>query len=258
MILIRSLLYQVLFIPWTVILSIAYLPLLAAPRRLVQRAARFWINGAILLQKTVLGLRYEIHGRENLPDGPVLLAVKHQSAWETMIFHHLLDDPTFVLKRELLKLPFIGWYLTKTGQIAIDRDAGMKAMNKMLDGAKAAAAERRQIIVFPEGHRQPPGHAGTYHPGVALLYSRLHIPLVPVALNSGLFWPRNALMRRPGTITLAFLPQLPEGLASRAMLAEIESRIETATRSLEAEAVEGNPRLAKALAGPVDNRHTAS
>jgi 1-acyl-sn-glycerol-3-phosphate acyltransferase len=237
MIFLRSALYQALFLPWTLLLAIAFLPLLAfASRRQMQKAAAFWLEGALWLQEIVLGLSCEIRGRENLPPGAALYAVKHQSAWETMIFHRLLGDPAFVLKRELLSLPFIGWYMRKTGQVAIDRSAGVRALHRMVEGSRRAVAEGRSLVVFPEGHRQPPGQTGRYHSGIAMLYQGLAIPVVPIAVNSGLYWPRNAFLRRPGKIILQVLPPIPPGLEREPFMARLQDEIETATRALEAEA----------------------
>lgn len=240
---IRSAIYQLLFLSWTLLIALSFLPLLAAPRHLMQRGAVLWLAGNRLLQHWVLGLSFDIRGRENLPPGPVLIAAKHQSAWDTMIFHHLVEDPAFILKKELLSLPFIGWYLSKSGQVPIDRKAGMKALKLMVDGARRAIADGRQVIIFPEGHRHPPGVAGEYHSGVALLYASLGVPVVPVALNSGLFWGRNAFLRHSGRITLEILPAIPGGMERRVFMAELQNRIETATRALEAEAVSGHPHL---------------
>lgn len=241
---IRSLAYQLLFLPWTLGLSILYLPLLALPsRRLMQRCAKFWLDGCLFLQRHVLGLSFRVKGLENLPPGSAIVAAKHQSAWDTMVFHHLLDDPAFILKKELLSLPFIGWYLRKTGQVAIDRKAGLKALKLMVDGARQAAADGRQIVIFPEGHRQPPGEAGEYHSGVAMLYGALDVPLVPVAVNSGLFWGRNAFLRRSGVITMEILPPLPSGLDRKTVMRTLEQCIETATRALETDAIRHFPDL---------------
>ena len=249
MTLLRSLAYQLLFLPWTLGVCLIYLPLLLGPRKLMQAGARLWLSGALFLQHRVLGLTYQIKGIENLPAGACLIAAKHQSAWDTMIFHRILADPAYVLKKELLSLPFIGWYLQKTGQVAIDRKAGMKALKLMVDAAKVAADEGRQVIIFPEGHRQPPGVTGDYHSGVAALYSGLELPLVPVALNSGLFWGRNSFLRHAGCVTLEFLPAIAPGMNRKLLMPEIESRIETATRALEAEATLRFPQLPKV---PVD------
>jgi 1-acyl-sn-glycerol-3-phosphate acyltransferase len=250
----RSFLYQLVFLPWTLAISVLYLPLLAfSSRAFMNRSAALWLNGAVWFQKVILGLSIDIRGRENLPPGPVLIAAKHQSAWDTMVFHHLLPDPAYILKQELLSLPFIGWYLRKSGQVAIDRKAGIKALKLMVEGARKALGEKRQIIIFPEGHRQPPGATGDYHSGVAMLYAALDVPLVPVALNSGLFWRRNAFLRHSGVITLEFLPPLPRGLDRKAVMATLEERIEGATRKLEAEALARFPHLPKLVAGVVDN-----
>jgi len=245
MIWLRSGMYHALFIAWTLILAILYLPLLAAPAVAVQRAARLWVIGAHVLQRTILGLSWELRGQENLPMGAAIFAAKHQSAWETLVFHRLLPDPVFVLKRELLRLPFIGWYLRASGQIAIDRAAGLKALAAMAKAAKAALAQGRQVVVFPEGHRQPPGVTGTYLPGVAMLYGEGTAPVIPVALNSGLFWGRNAFIRRPGRITMEILTPMPPGLDRRAFMDQLRERIESATRALEAEARQRFPTLAE-------------
>jgi len=233
----RSALYQILFLPWTLILCLGYLPLLvAAPRRTVQRAAAFWLEGALWMQKYVLGLSFEVLGQENLPKGGAILAAKHQSAWETMVFHRLVGDPAFVLKRELLKLPLIGWYMRGTGQIAIDRAARGAALKQMLDKGKRAVEQGRSLVIFPEGTRQPTGHAGRYHSGVYKLYEALGVPVVPIALNSGLFWGRNAFLRHPGRITLQVLPPIPPGLGREAFMSRLQTEIETATRALELQA----------------------
>ncbi len=247
MTLLRSAAYHLFFALWTILCGILFLPLMIAPRIIVQRAAGLWVRGALCLQRAVLGLSYEIRGREHLPSGPAVIASKHQSAWETLVFHSLLPDTVFVLKKSLLWLPFIGWYLRKTGQVAIDRAAGMKAMGAMARASRAALARGSQIVIFPEGHRQPPGVTGTYLPGVAMLYGEAsgNVPIIPVALNSGLFWPRNAFRRRSGRIVMEIQPPMPPGLDRRAFMDELRHRIETATRALEAEAQTRYPDLAE-------------
>lgn len=258
MTLLRSALYQLCFVVWTVLLGVLGLPLLLAPRRAAVGLAVAWVKGALVLQRTVLGLGYQIRGRDNLPAGPALFASKHQSAWETLVFHALLDDPAIIIKKELLWLPIVGWYLAKTGQVAIDRGGAAAALRKMTGDCRAAIAAGRSIVIFPEGHRQPPGATGAYHPGAALLYGELGVPLVPIALNSGLYWRRNAFLRRSGTVIMEFLPPLPGGLPRRRVMAELEARVEPATRALEAEAVAAHPELAARLARPVDESATPS
>lgn len=240
MIFLRSLLYQILFLPWTLALCLLYLPLLVtAERRTIQHAARFWLEGALWLQKTVLGLSFEVRGAEYLVRSGAILAAKHQSAWETMVFHRLVGDPAFVLKKELLSLPLIGWYMRHTGQIAIDRSGGGSALKQMLEGGKRAVEQGRALIIFPEGHRQPPGQGGRYHPGVYKLYEALGVPVVPIALNSGLFWGRNAFLRRPGRIILQILPPIAPGLPREIFMRQLQDAIETTTKTLEAQAAGG-------------------
>jgi 1-acyl-sn-glycerol-3-phosphate acyltransferase len=236
----RSAFYQILFLPWALILCVGFLPLLAAaPRRTVQHAARFWLEGALWMQKHILGLSFEVIGAENLPSGGAILAAKHQSAWETMVFHRLVGDPAFVLKRELLNLPLIGWYMRGTGQIPIDRASRGSALKLMLDKGKRAVEQGRSLVIFPEGTRQPTGKTGRYHSGVFKLYDALDVPVVPIALNSGQFWSRNAFIRHPGTITLQVLAPIPPGLAREAFMARLQDDIETATRVLEHKAIGG-------------------
>lgn len=235
MILARSLVFFVLFQVWTLGLSLLYLPLLAMPRRVMLPFARFWLAGVQTLLKTVAGLSYEVRGRENLPSGAVLIASKHQSAFETFVFHLLLNDPAFVLKRELTWIPFFGWYLAKTGVIAIDRSAGTKALKAMVTGGEAARDQGRPIIVFPEGTRTAPGSRQPYHSGIAMLYGALGVPCVPVALNSGLFWRRRGFLKHPGRIVLEFLPPIQPGMNRKAFMAELETRIEAGSDRLIAE-----------------------
>lgn len=232
----RSLVFMVLFYAWGLALSLLYLPLLLAPRRRMVAAARFWLKGGLFLLRTVCGLGHEIRGRENLPRGPLVIAAKHQSMWDTMIFHSLLDDPAYILKQELQHIPLFGWYLRKHGMIGIDRSAGAKALKLMMNQAKKAAAQGRQIVIFPEGTRTAPGDHRPYHSGVAMLYGGLDLPVVPVALNSGLFWGRRQFTKKPGTIVLEILPPMPAGLDRRAFVEDLQSRIEAASLRLQQEA----------------------
>jgi len=187
----------------------------------------------IFLARWIMGIRYEVIGRENLPEGPVILAVKHQSAWDTFFFDSLMPDPVYVLKKELLDIPLVGWHMRKSEQIALDRSAGMKSMNLLIKSAKRTLDAGRQIVIFPEGTRTKPGTSGKYQPGLALLAASVDVPIIPVALNSGLCWGRNAFWKKPGLVTVEFLPAMPQGLDRRTFLNELQSRIEMATRKLE-------------------------
>ena len=195
-------------------------------------AAHLWLSGVMMLLRIVTGLSYQLRGADSLPEGPVIIASKHQSAFETFAFHLMLADPAFILKRELTWIPFFGWYLAKCGVIAIDRAAGAKALKSMVKGAEEAMAAKRPIVIFPEGTRAAPGSRHPYHSGVAMLYGSLGVPVVPVALNSGLFWGKRAFTKRPGVIAVEFLPTIPPGLNRKVFMAELEKSIETATDRL--------------------------
>lgn len=228
----RSVLFLVLALLWTVLTMLLYLPLLLLPRRAIQKAAAFWSQGVMVLARVCCGLRWRAVGREHLSEGAAVIACKHQSAWETLAFHVLLDDPVFVLKRELLWVPLIGWYLRKAGCIAIDRAAGFRAIKLMLPAVDRALARGSQVIVFPEGTRIPVGQRRPYHPGIAAIYARARAPVLPAALNSGLFWGRRRLLKRPGVITLQLLAPMRPGMERKAFMRELETRIEETTAYL--------------------------
>lgn len=231
MIAIRSLLFQILLYAWTASLCLTITPLMLAPRHVMQGCARTWVRVGFFLMRWVIGLDYEVRGAENLPKGGALVAAKHQSMWDTMVFHMLLPDPVYILKKELISIPFFGWYLKKSGCIAIDRSAGAKALKHMAEETRAALADGRQVVIFPEGTRTAPGSTAPYHSGVALLYG-LGAPVVPVALNSGRFWGRHTFLRKPGTVTLECLPPMPEGLNRRVFLKELQDSIEAVNARL--------------------------
>jgi 1-acyl-sn-glycerol-3-phosphate acyltransferase len=225
-----------LFLFWFAVLSLAMnigcLPLLLAPRRFVMRAGRLWARLVLFGLDRIAGLGLEIRGR--MPEGGgVLIAVKHLSMWETVAIQALYADPAIVIKRELLKIPFYGWYCRKMGMIAVDRGAGMQAIHTLIASAKNAAAECRPIVIFPEGTRREIGALPDYKPGVSALYAGLGLPCVPVALNSARYW--QGFLRRPGKIVLEFLEPIAPGLPRREFMALLESRIEEATNRLLAE-----------------------
>lgn len=239
---IRALLFNVAFYGVTTILGVLYLPLLLIPGKAGQRAmmaaGRAWSALILWLLKIIVGLDFEVRGREHLPDGPCLIAAKHQSAWDTLMLPVLLGDPVVILKRELFWIPFYGWYAKRAGMVAIDRKGGAKALRAMLRDAKARTVEEgRALVIFPQGTRTAPGVAAPYQPGVAALYGDLGLPCVPMALNSGLFWGRRAFTKRPGRIVVEFLPALPPSLAKRDLLARLEAAIEPATARLENQAI---------------------
>lgn len=232
MILLRSLLFNIAFYLFTALMAVVGLPMLLAPRHSAAVFGRAWAAGVLKLLGWCTGLTHEVLGAANLPSGPAIIAMKHQSAWDTLAVPIVFADPAIVLKRELMMIPFYGWYLWKAGMIAIDRGAGASALKRMVASSEQVAAEGRAIVIFPEGTRTAPGARQPYQPGVAALYRQLGLPLVPVAVNSGVFWGRRRFAKRPGRITLEILPRIEPGGDRRAVMAELEGRIETATARL--------------------------
>ena len=237
--LLRAVAFQLAFWIWSAVINIAWLPSLLMSPLATVRGQTIWAKGVMVLLRTLVGIRYELRGRDNIPAGPVLIAAKHQSAWDTMIFHIIAHDPAIVMKAELLNIPIYGWYCRHSRMIPIDRDTGSKAIRTMIDAAKAAAAEARPIIIFPQGTRVAPGAEAPYLPGIAALYRQLGIPVVPVALNSGVFWPRHSIRRRLGTIVLEYLPVIEPGLNRRDFMAQLEAAIEPASDRLAEAARQG-------------------
>ncbi len=232
----RALLFQIAFWVWSAAINLAWIPSLAMSPLATVRGQTYWAYGVMWLLRTICGIRYEIRGRENIPAGPILIAAKHQSAWDTIVWHIIAHDPAIVMKAELLKIPIYGWYCRHSRMIPIDRDTGSKAIRVMVDAAKAAAAAERPIVIFPQGTRVAPGVQAPYLPGVAALYRQLGIPVVPVALNSGVFWPRRSIRRKPGTIVLEYLPAIEPGLDRKAFMVRLEEVTERESARLAAEA----------------------
>ena len=228
----RSALFAIWFLVISIIMNLASLPFLLLPRRATVWAANKWARLILFGLKHISGLGLEVRGR--VPEGAVLIAAKHFSMWETIAVLAVLRDPAVVLKRELLWIPFYGWYCFKQGMIPIDRGSGATAIRRMSTAAKRALRARRPIIIFPEGTRKEPGAAPDYKPGVAALYSLLGVRCVPMAHNSALFWA-GAFLRKPGTIVIEFLEPIEPGKSRREFMSVLESRIETGSNRLLAE-----------------------
>lgn len=242
MLALRSLAFNLCFYGVTVTLAVGGLPALAS-RRAVLRLARTWARLTLWLLRVVAGTRVEFRGVEAIPPGPLLVAAKHQSALETLALCTIFPEFAYILKRELLFIPLIGWYLSRGGMVAIDRAKGGRAMSLMNAAAADAVRDGRQLIIFPEGTRRRPGDAPAYKQGLSHLYAALAVPCLPVALNTGVFWSRNSLVRRPGTAVIAFLPPIPPGLPRQDFQVLAQARIEAASNAL----VEG--RLSERTAG---------
>jgi 1-acyl-sn-glycerol-3-phosphate acyltransferase len=240
--LIRALAFNFVFFVGTIVFGIAGLPFLLAPRRTAMRFGRFWAQAVLWALKVIVRLDGDIRGRENIPAGACLIAMKHQSMYDTLMLPPLLGDPAVVIKRELQSVPFYGWYASRAGSIFIDRRGGAGALRRMIADAKRAIAAGRPVVIFPQGTRTAPGlsiEAAPYQPGIAALYRELGVPLVPAAVNSGLYWGRRAFKKRPGRIAVQFLEPIPPGLPRREVMAMLEARIETATAALEQEEAYG-------------------
>ena len=229
-----------LFVVWMyglmAVMGLLCAPSLLGPRSWALACFRVYLTLVFAGLRVLCGIRYEVRGIEHLPESGALIASKHQSMFETLALWKILGDPAIILKRELSLLPVFGWYAMKLRNIAVDRSAGSKALRGMLKQARERALEGRQIVIFPQGTRVTPGASESYKPGVAGLYAAMKTPCVPVALNSGLFWPGSGFVRKPGTIVVRFLPAIAPGLNKDAFMAQLETAIETASADLMEEA----------------------
>lgn len=228
----RSVLFNIWFWGSSLVLNVLFLPTLILPRRFVRFAEKTWAEATLWGLRAFVRIRHEVRGRENLPSTPCLIACKHHTMWETVALPLILHDPVVVVKKQLFSIPLYGWYMKRAGMIGIDRGAHAKALRQLIADAKAALADGRSIIIFPEGTRVAPGDTGEYKPGVAAMYGQLDVPCVPVALNSGVYWRKRGFLKRRGKIIIEFLPPIPPGLNRRQFMAELQTRIETATARL--------------------------
>lgn len=233
----RALWFNLTFYTANLVMSVGLMPCMLFNRKIIVKAVMIWLRTVAWIEKNLGGISYRVIGRDNIPKGACIIAAKHQSEWETFKIHLLVDDPAIVLKRELLNIPVIGWYMKRSGSIPIDRAGRTRALADMLRAARQAAAQGRPIVIFPEGTRAAPGESRPYKPGVAALYQDLNIPLVPMALNSGLLWPKNAFVKKPGTITVEFLPPIPPGLSREDMMESLRAALEPASQRLLEDAV---------------------
>jgi len=228
----RSLLFNVLFFVTTTLFVVIGSPFLFTPRSWAMAALKVHARFELFLLRVIVGTKIEVRGRENIPEGACLVASKHQSAWETFALIPIFRDPALLMKRELFWIPFHGWFSYKFQMIPVDRDKGPAALRRMLREARKRIDDGREIIIFPEGTRRPPGAPPDYKTGIVLLYDALGVPCLPVALNSGLFWPRRTVLRRPGTIVVEILPPIPPGLPKAEFLRRLETVIEGASNRL--------------------------
>ncbi len=233
MIWMRSLVFNVAFYVMLIVFLIVCAPVLLMPRIYAIRALQAWGLTANWLMRTVCHIKVEVRGRENIPEGPLLVAGKHQSLWETLMLPTLFNDPCMVEKKELFYIPIYGWpYTYKFRMIGVDRAAGSKALKELIARGREEIAAGRQIIILPEGTRKAVGAVPDYKPGAAALYTALNVPCIPFGLNAGLFWPRRTFLRFPGTIIIEFGKVIPPGLARKAFQQQMQTAIEGITEAL--------------------------
>jgi 1-acyl-sn-glycerol-3-phosphate acyltransferase len=234
---VRSLIFNVLFYLLLVFWILVGVPTFLLPRRALIGVAKLWGITSIWLMRVVCNTKVEFRGVEKIPrGGPLIVAPKHQSFWETFALLQFFEEPLYILKRELVWIPVFGWFLLKADMIAINRGAGGKTLVEMARRAREEVRRGRQLIIFPEGTRRPVGAEPRYKTGVGQIYVDCDVPCLPVAMNSGMFWPRRKFLRYPGTIVVEFLDLLPAGLERREFLDQVSVAIETATNRLIEEA----------------------
>ena len=227
---------SLIFILWLylsmVLFAVGLSPALLMPHRVAVGVIKLWSKFVLFGLRWIAGVKVEVRGLEHRPTGPALIAAKHQGMLDVIAPFAFLDDACFVMKKELMPLPFFGWFAWKTKMIAVDRSAHSKALKDMVRQTRARLADDRQILIFPEGTRTTPGEPADYKPGVAAIYRDVNAPCWPIATNSGVHWPAHGFKRYPGVVVFEFLPPIPAGLKRAEFMAELESRIETASTAL--------------------------
>ncbi len=261
LVLVRSLVFAAVFYVVTALFLVLGSWLLLAPRSWAMAGLKAHAITVTWLLKVIAGTRMDVRGREKLPKGACLVVAKHQSAWDTFALIPLFADPAIVLKDELKWIPLYGWFCVKFEHILVKRAKAAVALKAMIRSAKERVTAGRQVLIFPEGTRQAPGAEPDYKPGYVALYEELGVPCVPLALNSGLFWPRRRMERYPGTIVVEFLDPIPPGVPRKEMRVQLEARLEAACERLLAEAYAADPTLplgeeGRARIGATNNKRT--
>ncbi len=242
MIFVRSLLFNVAFYAVTVAMLLVTLPVyFILPRSFAFAVVNSWARVSTFLLAALAGTRHEVRGLDNVPAGGVIVACKHQSAFETFALIPLLANPAIVMKQQIGRIPVFGSYTARAGMIRIDRSGRTAALRTLVTRAGEAISAGRKVLIFPEGTRRPPGAPAAYQTGIAHIYRSLAVPVVPVAVNSGLYWPRRRFLHYPGTIIVEFLPPIRPGLQSHPFLDVLQNAIETASDRLLAEAARSRP-----------------
>lgn len=240
MIFLRSLLFNILFYGFTTLTCLFLMPVLLFSRSAVLAVTKFYLGTVALIEKYALGLTYEVRGKEFLPyHGTYIVAAKHQSAYETLKLHHLFGDPTIVLKEELMQIPIFGIFLRKLDVIAINRGNREESIHAIIEGAKRMSKSNRPIVIFPQGTRvdvKETPKEKPYKGGIVKMYSHTDLPIIPMALNSGLFWGRNSFIKKPGKVIFEFLAPIEAGLPDKKVMKALEDRLEEKSLALMREA----------------------
>ena len=225
----RSLLFYVLLGIWTISIGTLCIPLLIFPSKHLKKPTYFWIKGIFFLLKNICNITHEIQGKENIPSYPILVASKHQSAFETLALYYYLPQSIFIHKKQLFLIPIFGQYLKKTNMISIDRKGGATSIRLMLKKAKQKISLGFTIIIFPEGTRKKPGDKPHYKTGFIGIYKELKTEVLPIAVNSGKFWPKDTFIKSSGHIIIKILPLIKSNLEKREIMLQVEKKIEEAT-----------------------------
>ncbi len=230
----RSLLFVAQIYPMMALMALWFAP--QVPFRPVAAfdAVHCWCRWVRWSARWMLGLRSEIRGE--VPVGEVLIASKHQSFFDIILIVSVVPRPKFIMKKELLRAPILGWFAVKTGCVPVDRGKRGQAISKMLADVRSGAAEPGQLIIYPQGTRVAPGAEMPYKPGTGILYEQLGQPCVPAGTNVGLFWPRKGILRKPGLAVVEFLPVIAPGKPMPEFMAELEAVVEASSDRLMAEA----------------------
>jgi 1-acyl-sn-glycerol-3-phosphate acyltransferase len=244
MIILRSVLFNIVFYINLILQMVVMTPFyFLAPRKMAWFVPKNWARSNHWLFRVIVGTTFEIEGLENIPEGGYIFAPKHQSFWDVYALLPWLSDPFFILKRELVWIPLFGWYVLKQRMVPVDRGARGKVMAAVMQRAKDEMNTGRQLIIYPEGTRRPPGAPPEYKYGIARLYRDLTVPVVPVVMHPGLFWPRRKFLRYPGHFKVRILPPIEPGLDPDVFLKTLTDRMESASDALLVETVKNNPHV---------------
>ncbi|TDH34825.1 1-acyl-sn-glycerol-3-phosphate acyltransferase [Pseudohoeflea suaedae] len=240
----RSILLNIAFYTNLIVRMIVFSPaFFLAKRKNAWKVPKDWASSSSWLMDKIAGATFEIEGLENLPEGGFIFAPKHQSFWDTFMLLPYLDDAVFILKRELTWIPLFGQYVNKMRMIPVNRAARGKAMTQVLDRTMREMEKGRQLIIYPEGTRRPPGAEPVYRYGIARLYRDLQVPVVPCVMHPGLFWPRRKFLRFPGHFKVRILEPIQPGMDPDAFFAHLTETMERESDKLLLETVRANPHI---------------